>query len=293
MRRCNNMSGACHSQSSNQIALQSSLAHRPNATASKSCSSPRAIPSTSAPPPAPWPTSASPTSPSSLPTRPTGAKPNPPSARPTCSQTAREFPTLAEALADCTFVVGTGTLTHRKPEQPVVSLPALAPTLLHELAREESTALASPSTVPGPPSTVPGSPSTVAGSRIALVFGPEKHGLTRDDLAFCHALVEIPTDPRQPSMNLGQAVAVCLYELSTRLARPHGPTPVQTDAPPLQPASTNLLPSSKRSCTRPTILRSICSAANRHDTAYFFAASPSTSATPGAPSASSDASSGG
>jgi len=29
-------------------------------------------------------------------------------------------------------------------------------------------------------------------------------------------LVEIPTDPRQPSMNLGQAVAVCLYELASR-----------------------------------------------------------------------------
>jgi tRNA/rRNA methyltransferase len=48
---------------------------------------------------------------------------------------------------------------------------------------------------------------------VALVFGPEKHGLTRDDLSYCHLLVEIPTDPQQPSMNLGQAVAVCLYEL--------------------------------------------------------------------------------
>jgi tRNA/rRNA methyltransferase len=49
-----------------------------------------------------------------------------------------------------------------------------------------------------------------------VVFGPEKHGLTRDDLSYCHVLVEIPTDARQPSMNLGQAVAVCLYELSCR-----------------------------------------------------------------------------
>ena len=29
--------------------------------------------------------------------------------------------------------------------------------------------------------------------------------------------VEIPTDVRQPSMNLGQAVAVCLYELAAGL----------------------------------------------------------------------------
>jgi tRNA/rRNA methyltransferase len=54
------------------------------------------------------------------------------------------------------------------------------------------------------------------GGRVALVFGPEKRGLTREDLALCHVLVEIPTDPRQPSMNLGQAVAVCLYELAAR-----------------------------------------------------------------------------
>jgi tRNA/rRNA methyltransferase len=122
---------------------------------------------------------------------------------------AREFPTLREVLADCTFVAGTGTLTHRKPEQPVIPLPALASLLESELAGS------------GPIAPAP---------RIALVFGPEKHGLTRDDLAFCHALVEIPTDPRQPSMNLGQAVAVCLYELARPVpaaapAAPHHPAP--------------------------------------------------------------------
>jgi TrmH family RNA methyltransferase len=106
---------------------------------------------------------------------------------------ARQASSLADALADCTFVIGTGTLTHRKPEQPVVPLPELGPLLQRELAR---------------------------GGRAALVFGPEKHGLTRDDLAFCHVLVEIPTDPLQPSMNLGQAVAVCLYELACRPASP-------------------------------------------------------------------------
>ncbi|MGH9604692.1 MAG: RNA methyltransferase [Terracidiphilus sp.] len=96
---------------------------------------------------------------------------------------------LAEAVADCTLVAGTGTLAHRKPEQPVVHLPALAPLVEQEIAR---------------------------GGRFALVFGPEKRGLTRDDLSHCHLLVEIPTNPRQPSMNLGQAVAVCLYELARR-----------------------------------------------------------------------------
>jgi TrmH family RNA methyltransferase len=102
---------------------------------------------------------------------------------------AKESATLSEAVRDYTFVLGTGTLTRRKPEQPVVKLNELAPLVTEHLARD---------------------------GRIAIVFGPEKHGLTREDLSYCHALVEISTDPQQPSMNLGQAAAVCLYELSTR-----------------------------------------------------------------------------
>jgi tRNA/rRNA methyltransferase len=105
---------------------------------------------------------------------------------------ARESATLAEALRECSFVAGTGTLEYRKPEQPVVPLPALGPVLAREL-------------------DTPG--------RIALVFGPEKHGLTRQDLSWCHVLVEIPTDPKQPSMNLGHAVAVSLYEVACGTAR--------------------------------------------------------------------------
>ncbi len=103
---------------------------------------------------------------------------------------ARRTQCLSDAVADCTLVIGTGTLAHRKPEQTMVSLPALAPFVEQEIAR---------------------------GGRVALVFGSEKRGLTREDLSFCHQVVEIPTAPRQPSMNLGQAVAVCLYELAVRL----------------------------------------------------------------------------
>jgi tRNA/rRNA methyltransferase len=103
---------------------------------------------------------------------------------------AKESATLADAVAGCTLVVGTGTIARRKPEQKVLSLLNLAPLVKQELDR---------------------------GGRVALVFGPEKHGLTREDLSWCNLLVEIPTDPRQPSMNLGQAVAVCLYELAARV----------------------------------------------------------------------------
>ncbi len=127
---------------------------------------------------------------------------------PALLQGARETESLAKAVADCTLAVGTGTLTYRKPEQPVVSLPALAPVIASELAR---------------------------GGRVALVFGPENHGLSREDLSYCQLLMEIPTDPGQPSMNLGQAVAVSLYELVARdLATPPetGSVPESPGAPP-------------------------------------------------------------
>src|SRR5580692_1848337 len=118
----------------------------------------------------------------------------------TLLQNARVTECLAEAVADCTLVIGTGTLTYRKPEQPVVLLP--------ELPQHVASAL--------------------NGGRAALVFGPEKRGLTREDLSYCHLLTEIPTDVHQPSMNLGQAVAVCLYELA---ARPSPPAANPSPAP--------------------------------------------------------------
>ncbi len=126
-------------------------------------------------------------------------------------QDATASATLAEAVAACTLVIGTGTVTHRKPQQPVVPLPKLAPLVTAELAR---------------------------GGSIALVFGPEKHGLTREDLSWCQLLVEIPTDARQQSMNLGQAVAVCLYELASRAF----PSPADRAALPI-PSTTDQNPS--------------------------------------------------
>ena len=47
---------------------------------------------------------------------------------------------------------------------------------------------------------------------VGLLFGSEKFGLSNDDMSFCHTLLHIPTAAGTPSMNLGQAVAVCLYE---------------------------------------------------------------------------------
>ena len=119
--------------------------------------------------------------------------------------------TLGEAVAKCTLVAGTGTLVYRKPEQKVVRLPELAPLVRREME---------------------------LGGRVGLVFGPEKHGLTREDLSFCHVLVEIPTDARQPSMNLGQAVAVCLYELGARGFAGEEGTPLKIEDVPLLPQKT-------------------------------------------------------
>jgi TrmH family RNA methyltransferase len=99
---------------------------------------------------------------------------------------AEEFETVAEAVADCSLVVGTTALGHREPQHPVRRLDAAA-----RLIRKRLTS-----------------------SRVALLFGSEKRGLSNEDLSHCHWLLRIPTRQEHRSMNLGQAVAVCLYELS-------------------------------------------------------------------------------
>ena len=104
---------------------------------------------------------------------------------------ARAFSTVAEAVADCTLVVGTTAVGERVLQHPLRLLPEAAATIHTELARENG--------------------------RVALLFGSEKTGLSNDELSHCHWLLTIPMqehpDLRHPSMNLGQAVAVCLYEL--------------------------------------------------------------------------------
>jgi TrmH family RNA methyltransferase len=98
-------------------------------------------------------------------------------------QAARVFPNLAEAVADCSLVVGTTAAQRRVPQQ---SVEVLASGMTRVKAH------------PG---------------KVALLFGSEKFGLSNEDMSFCHELIWIPTSPETPSMNLGQAVAVCLYEL--------------------------------------------------------------------------------
>jgi TrmH family RNA methyltransferase len=99
---------------------------------------------------------------------------------------AREFASTADAVADCSLVVGTTSLGHRELSHPLRRLEYGA-----RLIRRE-----------------------MAGAAVALLFGSEKFGLSNEDLAHCHWLVRIATADQQRSMNLGQAVAVCLYELA-------------------------------------------------------------------------------
>ena len=48
--------------------------------------------------------------------------------------------------------------------------------------------------------------------RVALVFGPERTGLSNEDVYRCHACVSIPAEPDYGSLNLAQAVQVLAYE---------------------------------------------------------------------------------
>jgi tRNA/rRNA methyltransferase len=101
-------------------------------------------------------------------------------------QAAEDFSSLADAVADCRLVVGTTSVGHRE--------------LQHPLRRLEYGARLISRALPQAP--------------VALLFGSEKFGLSNEDLSHCHWLMRIPTADAGLSMNLGQAVALCLYELA-------------------------------------------------------------------------------
>lgn len=98
---------------------------------------------------------------------------------------ARVFRSVAEAVADCVLVVGATGSAHRIPQHPFHRLEKAGRLLRRHLAC----------------------------ARAAVLFGSEKHGLGNNHMAHCNWLLHIPTRPAHESMNLAQAVAVCLYEL--------------------------------------------------------------------------------
>jgi TrmH family RNA methyltransferase len=96
----------------------------------------------------------------------------------------RVFPTLVEAIADCGLVVGT-TARVGLYRSHCLTPREMAPRIL----------------------------DTARAGRVALVFGRENSGLTNDELERCTALIQIPSSPDYPSLNLSHAVLVCAYEL--------------------------------------------------------------------------------
>ena len=98
---------------------------------------------------------------------------------------AKEFADLAEAVADCSLVVGTTAVGNREMKHPLRGL-------------EEGARLIGKRMQTG---------------RVAVLFGSEKWGLSNEDLSYCHWLMRIPTRVEHRSMNLGQAAAVVMYEL--------------------------------------------------------------------------------
>lgn len=96
----------------------------------------------------------------------------------------RETATLAEAVADCAFVVGT-TARGGLYRQHVKTPRELAPELLR----------------------------LAANGKVALVFGREDKGLFNEEIGLCTHLIRIPVHPDYASLNLSQAVLLCCYEL--------------------------------------------------------------------------------
>jgi tRNA/rRNA methyltransferase len=99
---------------------------------------------------------------------------------------ARVVATIAEAVADCGLVIATSGETGGLMRKGFWGTP------------EEK---------------VPAVLDALDQAPAALLFGPEPHGMTLDELGHAHGMIYIPADPKYASLNLAQAVAVCLYEL--------------------------------------------------------------------------------
>ena len=98
---------------------------------------------------------------------------------------AEQFQNVAEAVADCSLIVGTTAAAGRELQHRLLPLDEGAKAIKRHLKV-------------GP---------------VALLFGSERFGLSNEEMSHCHLMMRIPTREEHGSMNLGQAVAVSLYEL--------------------------------------------------------------------------------
>ena len=117
-------------------------------------------------------------------------------------ESATVVSTLKEALTDCVYVAGASARSR------AISWPSMGPRDCAERMMIES-----------------------KNGKVAAVFGPEKTGLHNDDLALCHTLLTIPTNPDFSSLNLAMAVQVLTYELRVAATLDGGPG-FESEAPP-------------------------------------------------------------
>ncbi len=101
-------------------------------------------------------------------------------------ESCRVVDTLDEAIADCLVVAGTSARIGGLYRRQTVGPPEeISPRLVEAMPN-------------GP---------------VALVFGPERTGLSNEDVLRCGYSIHIPSVEQYPALNLSQAVAVCLYDL--------------------------------------------------------------------------------
>ncbi|MEQ4576853.1 MAG: RNA methyltransferase, partial [Gammaproteobacteria bacterium] len=112
------------------------------------------------------------------------------------------FATLAEAVSDCTLVLGCTARSRR------VQLEELLPAVAGKRAVDRAQ----------------------AGGEVAVVFGRERTGLTNEELQLCHLAVHIPSDPDFSSLNLAAAVQVLAYEVRLAMLAA-ADAPVQASEP--------------------------------------------------------------
>jgi len=94
------------------------------------------------------------------------------------------YPAVAEALGDCALTFAT-TVRPRHMAKPVVTPREAAEMIRHAAAR---------------------------GLKSGILFGPERSGLTSDDLAPVQTIVTCPVNPEFGSLNLAQAVLLVAHE---------------------------------------------------------------------------------
>jgi tRNA/rRNA methyltransferase len=114
----------------------------------------------------------------------------------------REFPTLGEAVADCGLVMGT--------------------TVRMGLYRQHAKT---------PREWAPKALEASGSGKVALVFGREDKGLSNEEVAACTQIIQIPSHPASPSLNVSQAVMICLYELFVATGSYEPPKEKSDEAP--------------------------------------------------------------